>query len=57
MAENEEQTQLNQEIKRLKIENERLREAITKMVSIAQIGYIGWLPDLQRVAEQVLKEK
>ena len=56
MAENEEQTQLNQEIKRLKIENERLREAITKMVSIAQIGYIGWLPDLQRVALQETKK-
>ena len=56
MGENEEQTQLNQEIKRLKIENERLREAITKMVSIAQIGYIGWLPDLQRVALQETKK-
>ena len=56
MAKNEKQTQLNQEIKRLKIENERLREAITKMVSIAQIGYIGWLPDLQRVALQETKK-
>ena len=50
-------SRLNQEIKRLKAENKQLQEAITKMVSIAQIGYIGWLPDLQRAAEQVLKEK
>ena len=50
-------SRLNQEIKRLKVENERLRESINKMVSIAQIGYIGWLPDLQRAAERVLKGK
>ena len=49
-------SRLNQEIKRLKAENKQLQEAVTKMVSIAQIGYIGWLPDLQRVALQETKK-